>query len=83
MKENTYFPVVILDKQGDLHYRKKRNDINIYGLEWHKFSFLDQDDTGLNRVVDFDISAKDLFMINSNGKISIMYDINRPRYKDI
>jgi hypothetical protein len=83
LKEKTNFPVVILGKNGNLYYRKKSNDINIYGLEWHKFTFLEEEDVGLGRVVDFDISSKDLITVNSNGKISIMYDLNRPRYKDI
>ena len=37
----------------------------------------------MNRILDFDVGPKDIITINANGKIKLLFDINRPRLYDV
>ena len=72
----------MLDERGELYYRRFVNEINLLGRNWQKFQ-LEKKENNMNRILDFDVGPKDIITINANGKIKLLFDINRPRLYDV
>jgi hypothetical protein len=73
--------IIALDNNGKLYYRRFVNEINENGDSWAELKLLKEPE--LERIVDFDIGPYDMYTINSNGKIRLIANINKPRIFDV